>query len=105
MKIGNNPTGIHEQAPTAPAGTGRAGPEEAAKQAPGGVIDSSAKVELSATAAGLMAGVKGVPAEVDAAKVTRVAQAIADGTFRVNAEAIADKLIANAQEVLGSVKR
>jgi negative regulator of flagellin synthesis FlgM len=36
----------------------------------------------------------------DAAKVERVSQAIKDGTYKVNPEAIADKLIANAQELL-----
>ena len=36
----------------------------------------------------------------DAAKVERIAQAIRDGQFRIDAGAIADKLIANAQELL-----
>jgi negative regulator of flagellin synthesis FlgM len=36
----------------------------------------------------------------DAAKVQRMAQAIRDGKFEVNADAIADKLIANTQEIL-----
>jgi negative regulator of flagellin synthesis FlgM len=60
--------------------------------------DPSAKVELSATAS-LLAG--GQSADFDAEKVQRVAQAIRDGKFQVNAEAIADKLIANAQDLLG----
>jgi negative regulator of flagellin synthesis FlgM len=105
MKIGNPAAGIHEQAPAAPAATARATPDEAAKLAPGGATDASAKVEISGTAASLMAGVKAAPAEFDSAKVTSISKAIADGTFSVNAEAIADKLIANAQEVLGQVKR
>ena len=63
----------------------------------------SAKVELSSTAAGLMKSA--APAEFDAAKVDRISKSIADGSYKVNAEAIADKLIANAQEVLGNVKR
>ena len=33
-----------------------------------------------------------------------MSDAIASGTFKVNAGAIADKLIANAQELLGKVK-
>ncbi|MFN0186336.1 MAG: flagellar biosynthesis anti-sigma factor FlgM [Aquabacterium sp.] len=42
------------------------------------------------------------PAEgdFDAAKVDRVAREIREGRFQVNADAIADKLIANAQELL-----
>ena len=37
----------------------------------------------------------------DQAKVDRIAQAIRDGNFSINPGAIADKLLANAQEVLG----
>ena len=36
----------------------------------------------------------------DTAKVERISQAIRDGKFKVNPEAIADKLIGNAQELL-----
>jgi negative regulator of flagellin synthesis FlgM len=106
MKIGQPTPGIQEQAPSATTtASGRAAPQEqAAGTIPAGA-SSSAKVELSNTAAALISGIKGAPAEIDAAKVARISQAIADGSFRIDAEAIADKLIANAQEVLGSVKR
>lgn len=72
---------------------------EAAKQAgvAGTAADPSAKVELS-NAASLMANPSA--ADFDAEKVERISQAIADGSFQVNAEVIADKLIANAQELL-----
>lgn len=103
MKIGNPAAGIHEQAPAVPSVPGRATHDDAAAAAAS--ADASAKVELSATAASLLSGVNPAAAEVDSAKVAQVAQAIADGSFVVNAEAIADKLIANAQEVLGNVKR
>jgi len=33
--------------------------------------------------------------------VDRIAQAIRDGQFKINPEAIADKLIQNAEELLG----
>ena len=37
----------------------------------------------------------------DQAKVERIAQAIRDGSFSIDPGAIADKLLSNAQEVLG----
>ena len=41
----------------------------------------------------------------DAAKVERISRSIQDGTFKVNPDAIADKLIANAQELLARTYR
>lgn len=64
--------------------------------------DASAKIELSNTAATLLTS--GATAEFDAEKVARISKAIDDGTFRINPEAIADKLISNAQELLGKVQ-
>lgn len=64
---------------------------------------SSAKVELSAVAT-LQVDPHGEGA-FDAAKVERIAQAIRDGKLTVNAGAIADKLIANAQELLDRTPR
>lgn len=60
---------------------------------------ASAKVELSATAAALTGDV--AEGSFDQAKVERIAQAIRDGSYQINADAIADKLISNAQELLG----
>jgi negative regulator of flagellin synthesis FlgM len=64
----------------------------------GSATEPSATVELSSAAS--MLQVDGGAAEFDQAKVERIAQAIRDGKFQVNPEAIADKLIANAQELL-----
>jgi negative regulator of flagellin synthesis FlgM len=64
--------------------------------------DASAKIELSNTASTLLTG--GTTAEFDAEKVARISKAIDDGTFKVDPEAIADKLISNAQELLGKVQ-
>ncbi len=61
--------------------------------------EASAQVKLSNAAQGLQT-TEGDPA-FDGAKVERIAQAIRDGKFTVDAEAIADKLIVNAQELLG----
>ena len=61
--------------------------------------DSSAQVELSPEAAMLSQAAQ--DPTFDQAKVDRIAQAIRDGQFSINPGAIADKLLANAQEVLG----
>ena len=104
MKIGHP---ADKPLPAPAAGT-PAAPAEAAK-ASGGVaasqaapVDASATVALSSTASTLLSG--GASAEFDAEKVSRIAGQIADGSFKINPEAIADKLIANAQELLTKVK-
>lgn len=62
-------------------------------------VEPSAKVQLSPAATQLAADqTDGV---FDAEKVKRISDAIREGKFEVNAEAIADKLISNAQELLG----
>ncbi len=71
--------------------------------AAGDGVEASAKVALSPTVSQLAAGSSdGV---FDAEKVQRISEAIRDGKFTVNAEAIADKLIANAQELLGAGRK
>jgi len=72
-----------------------------AQKTDGTGAEVSAQVELSDTAS-LLSGTASTP-EFDADKVSRIAQAIRDGKFQVNHEAIADKLIANAQELLSKV--
>lgn len=98
MKIG--PVDNTIQAATA-AGGAAAG-VAAGKPAPAAASpEASAKVALSPAAAGLVSESN---AEFDAQKVSRIAQAIREGRFQVNAEAIADKLIAHTQEFLDSPK-
>jgi negative regulator of flagellin synthesis FlgM len=65
--------------------------------------EASAQVQLSSAATASAAGSAKAEADpaFDSAKVERIAQAIRDGQFKVNPEAIADKLIVNAQELLG----
>jgi negative regulator of flagellin synthesis FlgM len=64
------------------------------------VAEASAQVALSASAK-LLATADAEAGSFDGAKVERISQAIRDGKFTVNAEAIADKLIVNAEELLG----
>jgi negative regulator of flagellin synthesis FlgM len=61
--------------------------------------ESSSMVELSSTASTLLSAAAG-NSDFDAEKVQRISKAISEGTYKVDPEAIADKLIANAQEVL-----
>jgi len=62
--------------------------------------EPSAKVALSPTLTQLAAG--GNEGVFDSDKVKRISDAIRDGKFKINPEAIADKLIVNAQELLGN---
>jgi negative regulator of flagellin synthesis FlgM len=64
--------------------------------------EASAQVALSSTAAKLLSGAPGASSDFDAEKVERISRAIDKGEFTINAEAIADKLIANAAEVLNN---
>ena len=99
MKIGQlDPKAALAQTPTERKPAAKGG--EAAATQPGG---ASAQVALSNTASALASD--GADPSFDAAKVERIAQAIRDGKFEINPEAIADKLIANAQELLGRNQR
>ncbi len=95
MKIGNTP-----DKPAKVSGSNAPTTTDATKA---GVTtvgpDASTQVALSSAAATLLSG--NSSAEFDSAKVDRISKAIADGTYSINADAIADKLIANAQELLG----
>jgi negative regulator of flagellin synthesis FlgM len=59
--------------------------------------EPSAQVELSSAAANVSGAGDG---SFDAHKVANISQAIREGHFKVNPEAIADKLIENASELL-----
>ena len=99
MKIGN----INSTAATTAVNSDRkaatTNADKKPSSAPASDVDSSTQVELS-PAASLLSAASADPA-FDSEKVNRIAQAIKDGKFTVNHGAIADKLIANAQELLG----
>jgi negative regulator of flagellin synthesis FlgM len=93
MKIGqldNSP----KLAPAA-ADARRAAPADA-RSAP---AEASAQVQLSAAATLLAA--QGNTADFDAEKVARIAQAVRKGQFEINAEAVADRLIAHTRDLIG----
>ena len=99
MKIGS----IESKATSAAA---PANERKGATSSTGGSSNStepSARVQLSA--ASLLASQSGgADASFDQAKVERISNAIREGRFQVDAGAIADKLIANAQEMLGRAR-
>ena len=57
-------------------------------------------VSVSTLARSMEASNRGEAPDVDMEKVNAVRASIAQGTYKVNAEAIADKLLSNAQEML-----
>lgn len=71
---------------SAPAATGSAAP-------------TGSSIELSSASLGLAQGVDS--ASFDSARVEQIKSAIAQGKFQVNAGAVADKLIASVQDLLG----
>lgn len=99
MKIGNP----YDKPGVAPATPQRGNASEAAN---GGAVKASdgSTVALSSAATTLLSGSTGAQAasaEFDAEKVERIQRQVEQGTYRVNPEAIADKLLANARELLG----
>lgn len=100
MKIGNTPGAAGVATTTGVTGGGR--DTAATKGTPGTAASGeSATVTLSSAANALFDG--SVEGSFDQEKVDRIRQSISDGTYTVNHGAIADKLIANAQELLGKV--
>ena len=69
-----------------------------AKDTPRAGAEPSATVAISAQGSQLSAAM--ADPTFDADKVQRLAQAIKDGKFEVNADKIADKLISNAAELV-----
>ncbi len=103
MKIGNSHEVAAAQVGADKAAAAQTGRTQANGAAGGAGAtkkpEASAQIELSSTASKLLSGVSD-EGSFDAEKVGRISQAIADGKFSVNADAIADKLISNAQELI-----
>ena len=89
MKIGH----IENKAAMSPAVTERKSTPTPSGQS----AEPSAKVELSSKA---LLGSESNEGVFDSEKVKRIADAIREGKYEIDANAIADKLIANAQELL-----
>ena len=106
---------VESSAPDSYIGSVAGGPQKAAEKpnagaeaaAAGGVAAAAAQpqagvtVTLSSSASQALSG-SGSSEVFNAEKVEAMKQAIADGSFKVNAEAIADKMLSNAAEMLGA---
>jgi len=104
MKIGqpsDNSIPVSSNAtPASPKGGQSATATAAAATATTSAQSSGVAVTVSPLARSLGATKTADASVVDAKKVAEVRSAIEQGTYVVNAEAIADKLLANAQEML-----
>lgn len=65
-----------------------------------GARSSGVAVTVSTLARGLEKTDRSEGSSIDTQKVATIKAAIQDGSYKVNPEAIADKLLANAQEML-----
>lgn len=101
MKIGNSPEGSSPaKVEQRPAARKEATVTTDAARPTGAAPAPSAQVAISNAAKLAAAGPGADDGSFDAAKVARISQAISEGKFTINAQAIADKLVANAQELL-----
>jgi negative regulator of flagellin synthesis FlgM len=114
MEIGNNPQRSaqplvpeRQQRPELVQPSGRTATEPAAKVQTGARPEpvtanppASAQVALSTSAVQLLGG-GDQQDSFDSAKVDRISREIEEGRFEVNAEKVADKLIASTRELLG----
>jgi negative regulator of flagellin synthesis FlgM len=97
MKIGN--PADKALGGVSPRAEGTASGVSSAKTSAASGVGESAKVTLSSAATGLMQDQDG---DFDAGKVASVKQSIEQGTYKVNPQVIADKLISNARDLLPS---
>lgn len=108
MKISStpDPASLASQASAAQKASQSAGPAAAATaNATKAPRSAGVSVTVSTQVRGLEEAKRSDVADVDVRKVAAVRASIQDGSFKVNAEAIADKLLSNAQEVLSRTNR
>lgn len=107
MKIGqtsDNSIPVHSSAAASAQKAGQgaqvAASASATVAATQGARTPGVAVTVSTLARGLERVGRGETADIDTQKVATVKAAIQDGSYAVNPEAIADKLLSNAQEML-----
>lgn len=102
--IGSVAGGPQKTAEVAPASAETAGAAGAAAKPQAATPSSGVTVSVSASTSQALSG-KGQSSDVfNAEKVESMKQAIANGSFQVNAEAIADKMLSNAAEMMSGSK-
>ena len=99
MKVnGYNPSDL--PASKASANNAPKAEPSAAQSATSAATSAGVSVVITSTARTLGKDAVNQAAEIDSKKVEAMKASIADGSFTVNPEAIADKLLSNAQEML-----
>lgn len=99
MKIGQLPSQTGTAVAQAPSATA-AGKPSARSATPADVSNGQGSTPLSLSNTAWVARSAGATGDFDADKVKAVCDAIANGSYTVNPEAIANKLLANAQDML-----
>lgn len=99
MKISGN-TPFDPPASSTPATTTPKAAPEPAQSALTKASSAGVEVVISSGTRALGKEGSSQPADVDTKKVAAMKAAIADGSFTVNAEAIADKMLADTQDLL-----
>lgn len=109
MKIGQTPDNIQIQLSNAANAQKAEQKASASTAASSGASQSTRSAGVAVTVSTLARGLektgRGEAADIDTQKVASVRAAIEDGTYVVNPEAIADKLLFNAQEMLNRTTR
>jgi len=103
MKIGqpsDNSIPSSTSAQTAAAKGAQSPATSATATAAKGTLAAGVAVTVSGLARSLESSSRGQAADMDLKKIDAVKSAIQQGTYKVDAEAIADKLLSNAQEML-----
>jgi len=104
MKIGQ-PSDLTVQVPQTNTSSAQKATQEPAAAAKSSASSAGVSVSVSNLARSLEKPEASAPGDVDTGKVATVKAAIQDGSYVVNAEAIADKLLSNAQEMLNRTSR
>ncbi len=106
MKIDNSGKPLSGPAAARPGTTRANAPQSNATGAADNTKAQNDNVELSSNSLKLSAleGSLASQPVIDSARVNEIRQAIADGKFKINPDAIADKLVASVKELLANRK-